>query len=209
MRCINCGWENPNDAKNCEKCNTPLTKIEKDEITVKENTEFSQTIIGKAPNGALINEFEDSASIKTSEQLNTCPECGYPLMSGTETCPNCKKEVGCEKEIIIETNGTIDPYRAAQNLQKCVLKPVSRIDEKSLESVVFTEIHNIVNRKSVEPANTTISSKCQAELIYKDDKWFIIDRSSTQTTFVLAKEFTELKNGDVILLGDRKFNVEI
>lgn len=208
MRCINCGWDNPNNAKCCEKCNTPLINRENEVSINKDNQSFSKTIIGKAPEEPFIDEVKEKNEFqKTLDQTNNCPECGYPLMPGTETCPNCNKDLVKKNNNVV--NGTIDPYRTAQNLTKCILTPISRVDEKPLNSIVFTDANNIVNRETIEPTNATISSKCQAELIYKDNKWFIIDRSSANTTFILAKEFTELKNGDTILLGDRKFNVKI
>ena len=217
MRCINCGWENPTNAKNCEKCNTPLEKIANEEITKNDvknipSNAFSKTVMGKAPDVPYIDEKKE-CNEKSSLSVNhdVCPNCGYPLIPDSEVCPNCNKSLA-KSEIGVKNNieGTIDPYRTpSKTVNKCVLKPITREGEKQAQSYAFFDELNNIKRSSVDPGNMTISSKCQAELFYKDGKWFLVDKSDAKTTFVLAKEPTELKNDDIVLLGDRKFVVEL
>lgn len=217
MRCINCGWENPNDTKNCEKCNTPLDKIANEETTknnVKSDSSnvFSKTVMGKAPDVPYIDEKKEGNDKSSAlVNLNVCPYCGYPLIPGSEICPNCNKSLATQEiEVKNKIECTIDPYRSpSKMISKCVLKPITREGEKQVQPCVFSDELNKLNRSAVDPGNITISSKCHAELFCKDGKWFLVDKSDAKTTFVLAKEPTELKNDDVILLGDRKFVIEL
>jgi len=62
-----------------------------------------------------------------------------------------------------------------------------------------------LNRSNLDPGNSSITGKVQAELTYEDGTWRMKDRSELQTTFLLASTPTPLKDGDILLLGDRKF----
>ena len=55
------------------------------------------------------------------------------------------------------------------------------------------------------PENKTITSKEQAELVFKDGHWTIVDKSEQHTTFVLASREIELQNGDIVMLGNQLF----
>ncbi len=51
----------------------------------------------------------------------------------------------------------------------------------------------------------SITSRIQAVISRKDDRWFIEDKSEQKTTFVQANIPQPLKDGDIILLGNRLF----
>ncbi|GHV48545.1 hypothetical protein FACS1894181_04590 [Bacteroidia bacterium] len=72
----------------------------------------------------------------------------------------------------------------------------------------FTGESVVLNRANTEPDNLTITSKEQALLIFENEKWYIQDRSEHQTTFIRASERIELKRGDIIMLGNRRFEFE-
>ena len=54
----------------------------------------------------------------------------------------------------------------------------------------------------------TITSKEQAALTYENKKWYLQDRSEQKTTFVYTTEKIELKPGDIIVLGNRRFEFD-
>jgi hypothetical protein len=105
--------------------------------------------------------------------------------------------------------GTIDPFRKEEDQGSAVayLEPVAREGEPLLEPVSITSPDNTikVNRTSLDPENNTITSKVQAIFEYKDGVWYIVDQSEQQTTFVLVNQPTPIKNGDILLMGNRKF----
>ena len=65
MRCKNCGWENPANYSQCEKCKAPFTGSTGAEIT--------------------------SPSVKMDTRITAkgCPACGYPIRKVEKTCPHC------------------------------------------------------------------------------------------------------------------------
>ena len=104
--------------------------------------------------------------------------------------------------------GTIDPYRQAK-FQKFYLRPLGRDGEAASSTKIEFEGNELsLNRHNLEPQNMTITGQTQAEIVNDNGKWFITDKSSKQTTFVHAKDGVELKKGDIILMGDRKFEFD-
>ena len=65
-----------------------------------------------------------------------------------------------------------------------------------------------LNRENTDSLNQTITSHIQAIVKKEGDKWMITDHSVLHTTFVQASRPIELKNGDLILLGDQIFRFE-
>jgi hypothetical protein len=81
-------------------------------------------------------------------------------------------------------------------------------DEKepvSASPLSFSGEEVVLNRANTEPNNITITSKAQAMLTCEDKHWFIQDLSELKTTYLYVSEKTELKPGDIIVLGDRRF----
>lgn len=63
----------------------------------------------------------------------------------------------------------------------------------------------MLNRANLDENNYTITSKVQAEVFFTNKKWHVVDKSEFKTTFVQACNPVELKDGDIVLMGDRKF----
>lgn len=102
-------------------------------------------------------------------------------------------------------SGTINPL-VQPIVHEFKLTLVPRQKEVLAQPEVAFEGESVsLNREKVDPNNSTITSREQACISYEDGKWFIEDKSSFQTTFVRAGRKTELRNGDVILMGDRMF----
>ena len=65
MRCKNCGWENPDDFKRCEKCNTSLEGVSFNAAPAATPQNFNKTV-----NEAVV--FPNSPAM----DANVCPKCG-------------------------------------------------------------------------------------------------------------------------------------
>lgn len=104
-------------------------------------------------------------------------------------------------------SGTINPYlMGEEQVPSFSLKPVRKINEKHDMSAREYEGDEVtLTRANTDEANASITSREQAVLTNVDGKWFIEDRSSQHTTFVLASHKVELHDGDTILLGNRLF----
>jgi hypothetical protein len=209
MRCKNCGWENPDNLTRCEKCNTPL-----EGASYAAQVAASQQSFNKTVNEAAV--FPDT-SVGGN---NVCPQCGYPMRPGVSVCPNCHYGA-TENEPQIRPSapatpavkqvkatpaqGTVNPWVQVAPANKCVLEPIAQEGIESPASLHLKgDVHEL-NRTNLDPENQTITSKVQACLTCEDGQWYIEDKSAQHTTFVYAGEKTALKDGDVILMGNRQF----
>ena len=213
MRCKNCGWPNRPEETNCSKCGTPLESgspsvqnYEAPSIsnqTVRENDVFGQV-----------------------SQPNICSKCGYPLRPGLQKCPNCNCQVDGAAKIEEPTRPVVNPVRrptviGVPNVNgtinvwtdgpigitpSFILSPVKRNGERRQpEDIEFEGESVLLNRDNTEPGNLSITSRQQAIITRKDDKWFIEDKSEQKSTFVQVSTPLEIHDGDIILLGNRLF----
>lgn len=178
MRCTNCGWDNADQNTRCEKCNAILAKSEEHVApTIRETLRDDQPLPKKTVNEPVKDP------VSTSEQ---------PPVSGVPT-------------------GTINIFApgfvGAPMMSYCKLTPMpSAPNEKHLpKEVELKGEYNELNRGNLDPDNFTISQKVQAILTCKNGQWYIKDQSPYKTTYVLASEEVPLKDGDVILMGSRRF----
>lgn len=205
MRCPNCGWVNPDGLDRCEKCNTQLKSMPFEAEPVDHS--LRSTI--READVPFVNQNHE----------NTCPHCGYPLRPETSLCPNCGATIKAEPEKDIRfvspepKNGiaqgggaTVNPWSNPLSIKSFKLQPVAWEKEQSeIAPILYNGDHVELNRENTDPINNTITSKTQAEIFSEDGKWFIIDKSAQQSTFVQAGRRIELRDGDTIVLGNRKF----
>ena len=204
MRCMNCGWENPENLVKCEKCNSPLghhpeSKSEPARDPILKGTISEQQVFAEP-------EFDKKGSV--------CPECGYPLRPDVKNCPNCGYDLCKPDEAKVQMspasgqkyNATVNPWANPVAGKTFTLKPIAWDNEKN-EPAELSFVGDSVqlNRENTDPSNNTITSKVQAEITYDNGSWFLEDKSSQGTTFVQAGRKTVIEDGTVIMLGNRKF----
>ena len=198
MRCKFCGWNNPSGKMVCEKCNTSL-------VVLDVNDDSNQKTVREMPVVNIENSDrkERLESPKGIESDATCSKCGYYLIPSAEICPHCGHPV-TKTDSIIDERKTIMPFLRSG----CTLEMLTGMNElfpEERKALSFSGEEITLNRGNTEPENTTITTKKQAVLTYENRKWYIQDTSELQTTFIRPGEKTEIKDGDVILLGDRRF----
>lgn len=187
MRCTNCGWDNSDQNTRCEKCNAPLENSNENEAgstireTVRETVREEMPVSKKTVNEPA-NESVAPAASEPEPTLGKTP--GY--------------------------GGTINPWGGqfeTPMMSYCKLTPMpSAPNEKHLpKAAEFKGDFIELNRGNTDPDNFTISQKAQAILTFKNGKWFIKDQSPYKTTYILASDEVQLKDGDVILMGSRRF----
>ena len=170
-----------------------------------------------------------------SETLLT--QCEYFMMVGLDECPRCGIDllgyrrlhnpdggefIDTEPPMVkkptesTDEDDSYDPYRQPQfPNQRLSFSLVPRSNEDApitLDGFRSPDVEKMgvkLNRETLEPGNRSISNVLQAQLNFIGGKWVLEDRSIHQTTFLLLREPYELKNGDVVLMGDRKFRVYI
>lgn len=101
--------------------------------------------------------------------------------------------------------GTIDPYDVTPFNQRFRLVPVVDGQEKETDALEYTGPKVKLNRENVDPGNPSITSKVQASIVQVDGVWYILDKSALRTTFVQAGSPVPIKEGDVIIVGNRRF----
>lgn len=204
MRCTNCGWENPDNFSECEKCGSPLSKSNN---------------VGGAPHrhpspGSTIRE---DAPFGRPGQYNPMPPTNRTIINEPtdSTIPGTKINTNEDGRKSGYDGGTIGPWNVPGGgpgagwapVAYCKLTPVIFPGEKPHHAPGEVSIKGDteLNRDMLDKDNPTITSKVQAVLTNKDGKWYIQDKSSQRTTFVHAEEPIALKDGDVILMGNRTF----
>ena len=209
MRCKNCGWENPDTNTRCEKCSSPLSGGVSSQPA---SYQSAQQNFNKTVNEAAV--FPDSPAMGA----NICPRCGYPMRPGVSICPNCHSnptEIEAQVHPIVAPaakmvkaspiQGTVNPWVQVAPANKCVLEPIMQDGSDTPNALHLKGDAHDLNRANLDPDNQTITSKTQAHLTCEDGQWFIEDKSAQHTTFIYAGAKTALKEGDVILMGNRQF----
>lgn len=203
MRCTNCGWENPDDYLKCEKCNSKLSNAQsggmRRPVGPREGTVPSSTIPEGVP-------FDSPTTPDTSGGTEETIIDGNPIVIDIK--PPKKVDDGPNPGY---QGGTIGPWNTpGQNwipVAYCKLTPVIFPGEnpRHAPSEVSIKGDTNLNRENLDKDNPTITTKVQAALTNKDGKWYIQDKSAQKTTFVHAGDPIQLKDGDIILMGNRTF----
>ena len=138
-----------------------------------------------------------------------CNNCGYPVMNGMHTCPNCLAEMPEESEapqVVVE-----DPV--AYNVDEipyCTLRPLAFQGEMEMPEEVYEEGEEVyLSRQNTVPHDETIDDEEQACLFFSEGHWFIEDRSRDNSTYVHAGAGIKLEPGDIIKMGEREFEFNI
>lgn len=232
MRCKNCGWPNQPGETTCVKCHAPLDADNGGlENFNQQNANMHETVLEPTPLGANLGANAQNGLV--------CSQCGFPLRPNSVKCPKCGAPFAEPSQQNISRRGTVlnnvvdnpedtrplhAPHRAGNNPMKTInpylegyeavpsasLKPFKRTSErKELPVFEFEGTQVTLKRSNVDPDNGTISSEFQAEILNEGGKWYIVDHSDAKTTFVRASEKVEIKDGSMILLGDRLFEFSV
>lgn len=218
MRCQFCGWDNPQGKETCEKCNKPLTNEPSDERRAEPapaSENHSRPTDRKAS-----GTFNAKATVREQPEgarpaVGTCPDCGYTLEDGE--CPSCGYSIKAKEpekpaaagRVPNAARKTTRPLRKGEKEAVFTLTPISEEDGKPEGSFLSYEGNEVtLNRDNTDPKNNTITSIEQAAVTFENGKWVIEDKSEYKTTFVQAARKTELRNGDLILLGNQLYRFE-
>jgi uncharacterized OB-fold protein len=130
-----------------------------------------------------------------------CPSCGKSVPGTANFCPSCGAPTGGKVK-----PGTVNPWEVIHADNTCTLTMLPVENEQiNVSPLQFGGNEIILNRDNTEPENQTITSKEQAVLTYENDNWYITDKSQLKTTYVHAGEKRQLKSGDTVMLGNRRF----
>jgi len=214
----------------CEKCNTPQKdSLVQEPIAVSPDAlsgNLNETIKGARPSGPYIDAPNESVkSDALSAASLSCPFCGYPNLADSVKCISCKKTLkniftddehlenrrpGYDDHLKTTPPGrlkTETPWSKRKEL-KFSLKQLTA-ENQIKQTLDYDGEKVILNRANTIPTNSTITSNQQAVITSIEGKWYITDLSGLQTTFIRPSTPVELKNGDIILLGDSRFEFDL
>lgn len=211
--CKNCKSTNPADALRCHQCNAPLDGS----MVIK--TKEKEKKVSKV-------EMQTIAITQDKQPTTTqsCPSCGYPNQAHAIHCVQCGTDLQTSHKQaepivqIVQSDHsdhkpvedkshlmTINPWMDQPVTNAFELIPLNadlsaQSDVKKFEGNAVT-----LHRQDLDPTNNTITSSGQAKISHYNGQWQIEDLSSMQTTFIKVQGPTLLKEGDILLMGNKLF----
>lgn len=189
IECPNCSYPVVGEFASCPCCGTPLKKA--DVSTGQE---------------CRASKVEEEVSYLPEEKM-LCHECGSEIAITCSFCPNCGVRV--HRPTIRRQIKNVTEAEP-ENKPHCSLTIIPEEEEESIipEKFEFEGKSIILNRENTETSNRTITSKEQAEIVFDDGHWYLLDRSMLKTTYIQANRKIEIMPDDIIVLGDRRFKFE-
>ena len=134
-------------------------------------------------------------------------ECGKEIDITCSFCPHCGIRV--HRPTIRRQIKNIAETEPEDITPHCSLTIIPEENENiPSEKMEYEGKSIILNRENTEVSNRTITSKEQAEIVFEDGHWYLLDRSELRTTFIQANRKIEIIPDDIIVLGDRRFKFE-
>lgn len=221
MRCNNCGWDNPPGNVKCSKCNAPLAGS----MIAPSPNQGSQSSAGNAgttggagnPLKGTLKERDAFGGNSSGGGINIqkgaikCPHCGYLASSNMVTCPNCGGSLNASQNASNQNRNAVNAGTINSGLQVggnnyFSLRPVAWDKETvQYQPMTYSGQSVSLNRANTDANNNSITSKVQAVITNINGEWYIEDKSAFQSTYVHVNGRVKLKDGDIIALGNRKF----
>ena len=192
--CPNCGYLVAAGFTSCPNCGTAMSQISSAQVTVP-----NEPLVDNKPKKAVsLSDFGIDENVK-------CEKCGTDVSIEFSFCPKCGEKIHLPTVRAIRHKPAVpEPPK-----QHCSLTLILEEEEVTNERKNDYEGDVILlNRDNTEPDNRTITSKEQAELSFKDGKWYITNKSELCSTYVEAGRDIEIQSGDIIVMGDRRFKFE-
>lgn len=194
------------------------------------NTPLRGTLNERDAFGGSSSSSSGGINIKKGD--NKCPNCGYLVSSNMNTCPSCGNSLkggstggstqskvcsGCGAQLITGAQfcaqcgrpvkmGTINSGPQAGGGSFFTLRPISWDKETvQYQPVSYSGVSVSLNRGNTDPNNSSITSKVQAVITNVNGEWYIEDKSAFQSTLIHVRGKVKLQDGDIIVLGNRKF----
>jgi len=158
------------------------------------------------PTVAVVNTAKAGLTDLGIDEQVKCDKCGAEVSVEFSYCPKCGERIHLPTIRAIRHKSTPPPEPPKP---KCSLTLIPE-EEEQAEPIKkdYEGASIILTRENTEADNRTITSKEQAELICEDGKWFVLNKSELGSTYLAASRKLELQQGDIIVMGDRRFKFE-
>lgn len=141
-----------------------------------------------------------------------CKTCGYLVIDGMHTCPNCLAfmPVGKAAPVPVVEEYEEEYVYDDEEIPYATLRPIAFPGERQMREEIYEEGAEVMlARQNTVPHDLTIDDELQACLFFSEGKWFIEDRSHDNSTYVHAGAGIKLEPGDIIRMGEREFEFNI
>lgn len=200
--CPHCGYPVMENFTSCPNCGA---EISSKPTTIQSSGAHQQAepVMADASLKAAVKS--GLAELGLDEKVK-CDKCGAEVSIDFSFCPKCGERIHLPTIRAIRHKPTPPPEPPKP---KCHLTIIPEEEEQTIPVKNDYEGFSIIlTRENTEANNRTITSKEQAELINEDGKWFLLNKSELGSTYLEASRKLELQQGDVIVLGDRRFRFE-
>lgn len=144
-----------------------------------------------APLGDTLEDVSPAHDQSKGEVVR-CENCNAELSASFVYCPMCGARLPIKEHGPAFTL-TLIPDEGEQ------------IDSEVIE---YEGKNIVLNRANTEKTNHTITSREQAVINNEEGRWYIENHSEMCSTYFEVNRRIELFNGDIIMLGDRRFKFE-
>lgn len=201
IRCKRCGASIFEGATECSVCHAPLPVVQ----------------------DPVVNDAEDVPAGDSSdfvcEMPDTCPNCGYPLRCGSAECPECgwrpdpsrmedASSCGAHDDNSCEANDgsavSEEEVQCGTDMEAGFVLEECDGNGVAVRPVRFKGTEVMVGRADLDGSDLNISRK-HAEFRFENGKWYVSDKSTYHRTYIVVESGRELKDGDLIMMGDKLF----
>lgn len=206
--CPHCGYPVMGDFSSCPNCGASVGFEPKPTTIQRPDGQpvTPQPAPLTAPVTAPVTTTKSELKELGIDETVKCDKCGMEVSIEFSFCPKCGERIHLPTVRAIRLKPTPPPEPPKP---KCRLTLIPEDDEQ-IEPIPndYEGASIILTRGNTEANNRTITSKEQAELICEEGKWFVLNKSELGSTYLEASRKLELQQGDIIVLGDRRFKFE-
>ncbi len=215
ITCPSCKKINNSAWAFCGNCGCPLGSNQVNPVrplTIPKptsNLESTSAILRKTkierqrPSFSLLSDLINPQSTESSNEISDsvsdfifCPVCEQANVSGNEICISCKNPLAKTLPMVSQTT----------------LTPKLRLMHDSGE----TEVYDITGsdftigrtQGDITFPQDNYMSNCHARIVFRDQRFILIDENSKNGIYKKIKEDLVLENGDIILIGRQVFQFE-
>ena len=198
--CPQCGYPVVGNFTSCPNCGGSISPVAHPTTIQHPNTPQVAPV-----SATLATAKSDLAELGFDEKVK-CEKCGAEVSIEFTFCPMCSERIHLPTVRAIRHKPAPVPEPAKPHCHLTLIPENGELTEPVTNDYEGAAI--ILTRENTEASNRTITSKEQAELTCEDGKWFLQNKSELGSTYLEAGRKLELQQGDIIVLGDRRFKFE-
>ena len=205
--CSSCGYPIATNSTNCPACNAPIESLEYTNPTLDTKATMRDiSMVGASSSNIMrtpVNENFATKMKKTVRDGLACAETAMATPSG-ESQQTIVSQTEDFKKTVLNVNIEHITEKINEEISKCRLTPLEEFGNGQ-NVIIIDNTPSRLSRKDIEQNNLSIDEKEHIGIEYSDGKWYVENLSHNNNTYIRVDRKTELINGDVIVIGNKKF----